>query len=249
MSKIDVAWERVFEALDVVTQVDKHKELLVSAKTLKEIGREEPRLMAKIDTYKELPKVMVDSKIYGLAVANGLYKLTKASPFVKIPDLSTKRVFPIKRMEGLYTLDLFKSTKLTESMVLDLANYNSLLADCCGEKVDLTLRGKRRGTFPFTLDGMSFDVDQVQIEVDGCFEGVKGVHVVEVKVDPLTDTTIRQLLYAKLMIESRLKGLKPVHTWLLMYEKKTEIFNFHKFIVEGSDYYFDYDQSKRYILK
>ncbi|MBV5347140.1 hypothetical protein JZU46_02840 [bacterium] len=249
MSKNDVAWAKVFETLDVVDTVNKHKELLVSAKTLKEVGGEEPRLMAKIDTYKDLPKVMKESKIYGLAVANGLYKLTRSNPFIKIPDLSTKRIFPIKRMEGLYTLDLFKSTKLTESMVLDLANYNSLLADCCGEKVDLTLRGKRRGTFPFVLDDMSFDVNQVQIEVDGCFEGAKGVHIVEVKVDPLTNTTIRQLLYAKLMLESKLKGLKPVHTWLLMYDKKTEVFDFHKFVVEDTCYYFDYDQSKRYILK
>jgi len=249
MNKNDVAWAKVFKKLNVVDIVTRHKEFLVSAKTLKEVGGEEPRLMAKIDTYKDLPEVMKESKIYGLAVANGLYKLTKSNPFIKIPDLSAKRIFPIKRMEGLYTLDLFKANKLTESMVLDLANYNNLLADCCGEKVDLTLRGKRRGTFPFVLDNMSFEVDQVQIEVDGCFEGAKGVHVVEVKVDPLTNTTIRQLLYAKLMLESKLNGLKPVYTWLLMYNSNTKVFDFHKFVAEKDNYYFDYDQSKRYVLK
>ena len=249
MSKFRQAWAGIFEQLGVVDHVNNYGFLDVSAKTLKAISGEEPRLLAKMDNRNKQPLVMRDSNISLLAIKNGKYRFTKENPFISIPDISNMRVYPIKKMEGLLTLDKFSNEKKTETMALDLAHYNSVLDDCFGEKVSLTLRNKRRASFKFKLGKMDFDVDKVQIEIDGCYEGARGIHIVEAKNSDEKDATIRQLLYAKKMITEVIRGEKPVYAWLMVYDKETGIFNFHKFLEGSNRYYFDVNQSKRYVLK
>jgi len=249
MSKFQSAWSGVFKELDVVNHVNAYGFLDVTSDKLKEITGEESRLLAKMDNRKKQPAVMRENNISLLAVKNGRYRFTKENPFIAIPDISNMRVYPIKKMEGLLTLDKFSKDTKTETMALDLAHYNSILDDCFGEKVSLTLRNKRRASFKFKLGRTDFDVDKVQIEVDGCYEGAKGIHIVEAKNSDEKDATIRQLLYAKKMITEVIRGEKPVYAWLMVYDRKTGVYNFHKFLEGSNRYYFDVAQSKRYVLK
>lgn len=249
MGKFHNAWDCLFVELDVVNQVDKNGYLDVTATTLKKLTGEEPRVLAKMDSRKQQPFIMRLHNISMLAIKNGEYRFTRENPFIAIPDISDMRVYPIKKMEGLLTLDKFSQGAKTETMALDLAHYNSILDDCFGEKVALTLRNKRRASFKFKLGKVTFPVDKVQIEIDGCYEGAKGIHVVEAKNSEDVDATIRQLLYAKRMLTEVIRGEKPVYAWLMVYDRKTGIFNFYKFLESGNRYYFDVNQSKRYILK
>ena len=249
MSKFRQAWDGIFEQLNVVKHVNTFGYLDVTSDMLKAITGEESRLLAKMDNRNKQPPIMRENNISVLAIKNGKYRLTKENPFIPIPDISGMRVYPIKKMEGLLTIDRFAKGAKTESMALDLAHYNSILDDCFGEKVSLTLRNKRRASFKFKLGKMDFDVDKVQIEVDGCYEGAKSIHIVEAKNSDDKDATIRQLLYAKKMITDVIRGEKPVYAWLMVYDRKTGIFNFHKFLEGSNRYYFDVDQSKRYVLK
>ena len=249
MGKFATAWQEVFTELDVITKVNNYGFYDVSSDTLKGITGEESRLLAKMDNKKKQPSIMRDNNISLLAINNGMYRFTKENPFIPIPDVSNMRVYPIKKMEGLLTIDKFASSSKTETMALDLAHYNSILDDCFGEKVALTMRNKRRASFRFKLGKAEFDVNKVQVEVDGCYEGAKSIHIVEAKNSEEKDATIRQLLYAKKMITEVVRGEKPVYAWLMVYDRKSGIFTFHKFQEGSNRYYFDPSQSKRYILK
>lgn len=249
MAKFHNAWECVFYELDIVNKVNTYGYLDVTAATLKQLTGEEPRVLAKMDSKKQQPVIMRINNISMLAIDNGMYRLTKENPFIPIPDISSMRAYPIKKMEGLLTLDRFSKGVKTETMALDLAHYNSILDDCFGEKVALTLRNKRRASFKFKLGKTTFPVNKVQVEIDGCYEGARGIHVVEAKNSDDNDATIRQLLYAKRMLTEVIRGDKPVYAWLMVYDRKTGIFNFYKFLESGNRYYFDINQSKRYVLK
>lgn len=50
MSQNNEAWQRFFEKTDTLARIEQEGLCRVSARDLKQIGRREPRLMAKLDT-------------------------------------------------------------------------------------------------------------------------------------------------------------------------------------------------------
>lgn len=248
ITKNDIAWAVLFNKLPILETVNKTGEYVISAETINTVR--EARLMAKVDKYKELPRIMRDNGLYIISVANGWYAITKKSPFVAVPDLGFKKVFPTKRMAGLLTLDLYVNKPIkSESTVLNIASYNNLLSDCFGEHVYHTMNNRHRSGLTFTLDGKQFEVNGSQIDIDGCFEGVKAIHTIEVKTGPVSDVNIRQLLYTKREIEALIGDKKEVNSWLLTYNYKNKFFDFFKFVDNNHTYGFDLAQSKRYVLK
>jgi hypothetical protein len=132
--------------------------------------------------------------------------------------------------------------------LLAVAVNSNVCADAFGEPVEAGSAGRQRGSFKFTKDNVNFEVEGVQVEIDGCYETASAVHIVEMKIGPLTSVSVRQLLYGKRVIEQKVVN-KPVYAWLINFDRKHEIFEFYKFIDDNNYYGFDETQSKRYILK
>ena len=243
----DICWELLFDSFPILDEVNRKGYYDISSATINMVRQ--ARLMAKMDKYSDLPILF---KVHGLsilAIKNGLYRITREDPFVHMPSLLNKKKYPVKFKEGLVSLDIYKNTKIiSESAVLNVAHYNNILDDCFGEHTARTDDGRHRASFSYFLGNTEFNVQSVQVELDGAFEGTKCIHVVEVKTDAKTDVTIRQLLYPKRYLEQKYPG-KEVCSWLLDYDDTEKLFNFYKFKENNGSYSFDIDQSKRYILK
>lgn len=247
MSRKDENWNEIFEVLNVVDQVIEKGRCVVTAEDIKRITGAEPRLMAYMPTPRSVPQPFKDFGLSLTAVQNGVYEITDTSMFVKVPFIGFTKLFPLRRMCNLTTLGGPLSTK-NESDLLAVALNSNILADAFGEPVELGSSGRQRGSFTFTKDSTKFDIDGVQVEIDGCYETASAVHVVEMKTEPLTSVSIRQLLYGKRVVEQKVVN-KPVYAWLINFNREQEVFEFYKFIDDNKYYGFDETQSRRYVLK
>lgn len=89
-----------------------------------------------------------------------------------------------------------------------------------GEDVALTIRGRSRSPdFVFPLNGIDFPISGVQIEVDGGYEGATTINLVEAKVGPRDNLSVRQLIYPQLAWEQTIGKRKAVRTYICFYQE------------------------------
>jgi hypothetical protein len=97
----------------------------ITAKQIKEISNEEPRLMAKIDRFEILPRIFRENNLFLIPVSRREYALVKGigyhtlEPIIEKPfKFSAQRPFPVSALEIE-----------SESIFLDYANSCGLLKD------------------------------------------------------------------------------------------------------------------------
>jgi hypothetical protein len=247
MTMKDTNWYNVFEVMDVVNQVVTTRRCRVTADEIRAITGAEPRLMAYMPTPRSVPKPFKEYGFSLTTVGNGVYEITDTDMFVDVPSIGFTKLYPLRRMTNLVTLGGPLRTK-NEADLLAVANNSNVLADAFGEPVEQGSSGRQRGSFSFNNNDLRFDVEGVQVEIDGCYETSSAVHVVEMKTEPLTSVSIRQLLYGKRVVEQKVVN-KPVYAWLVNFNREQEVYEFYRFIDDNKHYGFDEIQSRRYILK
>ena len=78
MTQNDEAWEKIFERLPLLTEIERHGFVYVSADEIKEASdKREPRLLAKQDTKSSRPEIFRQNKLSILPVENGKYIIFK----------------------------------------------------------------------------------------------------------------------------------------------------------------------------
>jgi len=204
MSKNDEAWQRFFDETDTLAKIEREGLCYVSARDLKQIGRREPRLMAKLDTLAVRPEVFKENSLTIFPVKNGEYVLFK--------DPTRKSYYRFSRKESdlpvtvydsqvdLLSFDAYPGGQgLSECQAIDFAYIASLIKHFTGdERLSLVIRGRLfSGAFHFRLpaDNRRIAVSGVQIEVDAGYESPDGLYLVEAKVGKRDDFHIRQLYY------------------------------------------------------
>jgi len=200
-----------------------------------------------MNTGKEVPKILRDLGISPLATSNGTYKITRANTQVKLPFMGLTQMYPLRRIDNLVTLSGPLKDK-NEKHLLLVAETSNMVSDCFGEAISRNLGCSMRGTFSFNIGDEIFDVEGVQIEIDGYYETESAIHVVEVKTEAVESVSVRQVLYARKLAEQLVQGKKPVHSWLLVFDKE-EFFNFYYFEEDNGTYSFNRDKCKKYLLK
>ena len=74
MTQNDEAWEKIFERLPLLADIERQGFVFVSADDIKEASdKREPRLLAKQDTKNSRPEVFKKHKLSILPVENGKY--------------------------------------------------------------------------------------------------------------------------------------------------------------------------------
>lgn len=228
--------------LDIVSQVNLQGFFDISADQIKGFDGKEARLMAKIDHSESLPPVMRQNHLSILAIENGLYRISKANPFIKIGEGGTAKITTITAPKHLLTLDPYRIA--TESAALDLAHHSGILANVFGEETKLTIRGRTRGDLNFALDNIHFNISGVQIEIDGGYEGASTVNLVEAKNRSCSDLNIRQLLYPELHWRAKIGTAKIVRSWAMFLE--VDIFRFLPFKSVDNNFSFDFKNEKAF---
>ena len=204
MSKNDEAWARLFGLTRTLEEVEANGYCYISADDLKNVGKREPRLMAKLDTHSVCPKVFRDNRLTIFPVRNGEYIIFRDpenKSYFKFSSHDYERQ-PEVHHPGidLSTFDSYPgSQQLNESQAIDFAHLTSLLQRFTGESdLYLTIRGRLySGNFSFELPSSNHavNVTGVQIEVDAGYESRSTIHLIEAKVGRREDFHIRQLYY------------------------------------------------------
>ncbi len=224
------AWYHIFEDLDILDRIAKRRFFDISADQIKKRDGKEARLMTKIDHREHLPTIMKENSLSILAIKNGLYRIAKTDPFIDIKREPQCAIKTIEQPKNIITIDPLNLK--SESATLDIASISCMLDSVFDEQTDLTIRGRLRGSLSFGLNNIRYDIDGVQIEVDGGYEGAKSLNLVEAKMGYRGNINIRQLLYPELFWKDRLKGQrKEVRSFIFYYQDN--IFRFIPFGYDG----------------
>ncbi|WP_018024837.1 type II restriction enzyme [Corynebacterium ulceribovis] len=216
MSKNDLAWELLFDELDIAARVQRDGLVVVTTKQIKEIGQREPRLMAKFDNSSMLPKSFRDNGFGLLPLSRSKYVVGNFDLFHPFPT-TPGEIYPAESPTYLST---FAVAPASESVALHEAQAAGILADFLGEnQVEAVLSGRmgsdamafkiggRGGSAPYSIE-----VSGAQIEIDGGFEGENSVALIEVKRDLSDDFVIRQLYYPWFVWSKKLtKKVRPIY--------------------------------------
>lgn len=186
------AWEKLiqYKKIDLSKQTN-----FITSEEIKKITGEEPRLMAKFDSFKELPPSFKKHKVFILPLRNSQYVIVKGTGFHNLePVKENTKIFKSRLPFKLLSHDQGES----EMQHIDYA-YNSGLVEEFANRGNLylTIRGRKYSpAFEFKVDGSPvLKAQSVQVEVDAGFEGRKNIVVVEGKIHTPEDFIIRQLYY------------------------------------------------------
>lgn len=203
-TKMNEAWNQVFQTLHLLDTIETKGYVEISATTLKEIGKREPRLLAKHDTIQSRPDIFKKHHLSILPIKNGEYVIyrdgeTKSYFQYKdiFDDVPWELYDPSPESDAIETLQIGSIS--SEFQAIDYANIASLLKTFTNEsQLHLTIRGRlHSGNFSLQLpeSNNQIVVDGVQIEVDSGYEGQNGIYLIEAKIGKRDDFHIRQLYY------------------------------------------------------
>jgi len=239
------SWENIFEAYNILEGIAKDGYVTISADAIKAVDGKEPRNLTKIDFREKLPHIMQEHGLSILAIKNGLYKIAKNDPFLSVKEEITTDIRELDAPKGIVTIDPF--TIKSESGALDIAAVSGMLKEVFKEETELTVRGRLRGSLDFYIGTTPYNIEGVQIEVDGGYEGVNALHLIEAKIGYSSNINIRQLLYPHLYWQKELHGKKEVKSYLFYLQG--DLFRFIPYIYDGSIGYLDQKEEKVFRFK
>jgi len=233
----EIAWEKIFEVLNVVNRVAEFGYCDISTDQIKEISAREPRLIAKHDHKQNLPKVFSENNFSLLTTSNSSYRVGAFDIFLPIEEIDSEmdQVSEISWHGQLQTLDVAKITG--EPAALHAALASGIMKDFVGEEVVQTISGRMRTSdFKFTVktyDGTSSEifVKGAQIEIDAGYEGNSGVYLVEAKNHGATNFNLRQIYYPFRFWSERVS--KPISTIFMTYSN--DIFDLSEYLFDKLD--------------
>ena len=253
-SKNDLAWQQILEeVISAEKEIDKKGYCDIDSEVIKKYR--EPRLACKIDYRQNTPQPLQKEKLSVLAIKNGCYRLARTDPFVDVNE---------KQCRGSRSPDYFSlpphikaltpQNISSESKALDAAFVSGILDDVAGGRLSPVLRGREFcKRIAFSLPdkkinrSVNYQIEKVQVEVDGGYESKTGLHLFEAKSGLSNNMNLRQLLYPQLHYEKLFKNQKQVKTYVMFYEQGRGYFHFYRFRAEHDDFCFsDY---RRYALE
>lgn len=223
-TKHEKAWQLVATRSDLISEIKNRGYFVVKSQDLKKWGEREPRLMAKLDSLSDRPKVFKHHNLNILPLNRGTYVIfedANNSCYFELSDSYNKsKVTEFKPKSDLSPLDtLTKCLCSSESEAIDLAFHSSLLSSFCEtEDLLLTRRGRfGSGFFKVKLPNLAEEaqIQNAQIEVDSVFESIHTVVLIEAKIGFRRDFHIRQLHYPYMWLRSQTN--KPIKVLLLCY--------------------------------
>ena len=218
-------WELIIKKL----HIDISKPVsFVSANQIKKITNEEPRLMAKIDRFKQLPKIFKENNLFLLPISRKEYAIIKGSGYHSLEPINEK-------IETHMTTKPFPESAINienESVFLDYVNSCGLLEKLCGIKnLTLSFRGRTTTKFTFKINNSVINIENAQIEVDGSFETPNQMLIFEVKVGNPNSFNIRQIYYPF----RKFYGKKEIRNFFFHFIPKQKIYVFWEYVFDPYD--------------
>ncbi len=239
------SWQNIFDKYNILTSVQTDGYADITADQIKAVDGKEARLMTKVDFRENLPLIMKENSLSILAIKNGLYRIAKNDPFIDIDEKISTNIVEIKPPKHITTIDPFNIK--SESGALDIAYISKMCDQVFGEETHLSIRGRLRGELNFSIASTSYNIDGVQIEVDGGYEGKESIHLVEAKIGFRNNINIRQLLYPELYWKQEIKNPKNIKSYIFYLQN--DIFRFIPYVYDGDVGYADHSQEMAFRFK
>jgi hypothetical protein len=205
----------------------------ITADQVRELSGLEPRLMMKFDHSGQLPPALKDGGKFILPLKNGLYAILRGTgyhqpePCPAVVNYARQTSFHLGTSEA----------GVSEMQHLDLAFNTGLLSEFLGETVLYpTIRGRKRSpAFSFKVDEHELQVDGVQVEIDGGYEGRDCVVVVEAKIGECDDFHLRQIYYPfRFWLKHSSKRVRPV---FFTFDPASGVYRFREYLFAPPELY------------
>lgn len=240
-NKNDAAWEILFDHFDIVNEVDRNGQFEISSTEINELGHRQARLMTKFDHKGDLPKLFTEHKLSILPNSRGTYIIGRFETFSGLEyDPFLK---PIKKEFPGWIHSLDPELITSESTALNVAYLTGMIDDVLGEDVSYqTLSGRMKsGVFNFKIKGnrksenYNIYVKNSQIEIDGGYESINYLGIIEAKNSVPDNFMVRQLYYPFVLFNKKLAPKKIVKPIFFTYSEN--VFSFHEFKFEDPNEY------------
>jgi hypothetical protein len=239
------SWENIFAKYSISSNVERNGFFDITADQIKAVDGKEARLMTKIDFRESLPKVMREEGLSILAIENGLYRIAKNDPFIDIKEDIQTDIIELLPPENLISIDPYNIK--SESAALDIAAISDMHKIVFGEDSKLSVRGRLRGSLDFHIGKIPYNVNGVQIEVDGGYESNKSIHLVEAKIGYSNNINIRQLLYPQLHWEKLVCKKKYIKSYIFYLQG--DIYRFIPYEYDGELGFADHERERAFRFK
>jgi hypothetical protein len=236
VTKNDRAWEQLFAKYNILQEIERYGYFEISSAQINQFR--EARLMTKFDHRINLPRLFVENNLAVLPVTRGRYIISNFEAYKNF-EPTTDEITGISIPEYIESIDYENIT--SESMAINCAYVSGILADFLGDQELMpTVSGRMSsGSFSFyiqnttTKSNVSINVENSQIEIDGGYEGVDKLSLIEAKNYISNDFLIRQLYYPYRLWHSKLA--KKIAPLFLVYSNG--VFTIYEYEFQDPDNY------------
>lgn len=246
------AWQLLFDKYNILETIEKDGYFKITAKQINEFR--EARLMTKFDNSANLPELFKNNNLAILPITSNSYMIAKFQTYKKFEEKEEKEIIKISFPDYIQSLDYNDIT--SEALAINCAYITRILEDFLGEeKLVPTISGKMgSGDFEFKIDQnntetayINVSVQNSRIEIDGGFEGINSLALVEAKNVISDDFIVRQLYYPYRLWKSKIN--KPVRPIYMVYSNG--IFNIYEYKFENDEDYssIKFVKNKKYSIE
>lgn len=213
-TKNDLAWDKLFDRYDIITEIDRKGFFEISSVQINEFR--EARLATKFDHKINLPKLFKDNHLSILPITRGSYIISSFEAYKEFDEVNTEIsnvIFP----GNIESIDYENIT--SEAMAINCAYVSGILSDFLEEKRLLpTVSGRMSSEeFSFYINNSNIKrnvevmVLNSQMEIDGGYEGLDSLALIEAKNSISDDFLVRQLYYPFRLWDSKItKPIRPI---------------------------------------
>lgn len=246
-SKNDLAWEQLFNKHNIVSEIAKNGYYEISSSSINKFR--EARLMTKFDFKSQLPQLFSENSLSILPISRGNYII---STFETFEEFDTDEV-EITRIEFPSFIESIDYNNISsESTALNCAFISGIIEDFAeDDELKPTVNGRMSsGNFNFSIttksSPLNIIVDRSQLEIDGGYEGINFLSLIEAKNSISKDFLIRQIFYPFRLWKNKIS--KPIKNLFLTYTNG--IFHFREYIFTNSNHYNSIQlvKQKKYVI-
>ena len=209
------AWEKIFNEYDVLNKIQEQGLFEISSKEINEYR--EARLMTKFDNSESIPKILSENNLSILPISSNKYMIARFKAYKKFGS-EPKDIERVEFPPYIESLDYNNIS--SEALALNCTYITGILEDFLDEEELVpTVSGKMgSGLFKFEIAQINDDkkinvtVENSRMEIDGGYEGVNSLALVEAKNVVAEDFLVRQLYYPYRLWKSKItKKVRPIY--------------------------------------
>ncbi len=233
-SKNNIEWIKLFDKHQIPDSIKKHGFYKISSFEINKFRQ--ARLMTKFDYRSQLPEIFSQHDLSILPISRGGYIIANFDTFQDFETYDptiTKVDFP----HYLESIDYNNIT--SESTALNCAYVSGIIQDFVqDEELKPTVSGRMGSSvFNFNINSenklLNIDVNNSQLEIDGGYEGVDSLSLIEAKNSISNNFLIRQMYYPYRLWATKIE--KKIRPLFLTYSNG--VFHFREYVFEDIDHY------------